>query len=247
MTTTTGAGGGASTTAAKSTGTTAKAGSSATTAAGGPATTAAASGGGGSTSTVGAKPGTYTYKASGTSTSGTPPTTKQQSGSSTLKVDPATGTDQHSTETSDQAGTSESTYRFASNGVLIVDLKMSGQANAEFKPDPPVLGLPHPWTNGQQWSWDMKSTDGNTTIHGDFKITGTESVTVGGTSVDCVKFDYTLNVKTSFQGAPVTVTITGTRWQSEKYSLLIKDHSVTDAGAFGKFDFTKTLDSVNPS
>lgn len=249
--------GGSSTTGAQSTGksgatTTAKGSGAAgatTTVAGGSSSGGASGSGASSAAPVGAKPGSYTYDTTGSRSGGTPPTTAPVNSKTTSVFDPSSGTTQHSAQSdgSGQGGGQELVLEYRADGVYIQNLKFSGQLNKEFKPNPPVLASPIPVTAGKQWTWDMTSTDGSTTIHADNKATGTEAVTVGGQSVDCDKLDIVLTIKTTVNGAPITVTITSTRWQSAKYSMTIKTHDVTDVPGFGHSDTTSVLESVNPA
>jgi hypothetical protein len=223
--------------------------SSATTGAGAGASSAASGSGATSASAVGAKPGSYTFDISGTRSGGTPPTTAPMSAKATIVYDAASGATQHSTQSdsSGQGGGQELLLEYRADGVYIQDLKLTGQLNKEFKPSPPVLATPIPLPAGKQWSWDMTSTDGTTTIHADNKGAGTETVTIGGQAVETDKLDVVLTIKTTFNGAPITVTVTSTRWQSTKYSLIVKTHDVTDVPGFGHSDTTSVLESVNPA
>jgi len=237
------AGAGATSSTAKGASTTAKAktaagsGATATTTPASGATPAASGKG------VGTRPGTYIYDSQGTSTGGTPPTTSQNSSSTNLIVDPANGNDQHLTQQGERGGT-ELFVRYESDRVSLVELKLNGQLA---KPASPVTAFPIPLTKGKQWSWDITSTDNSTTVHAEYKVIGDEATTVAGTKVDTVRVESTMTIKTTFNGAPVTVTIDETRWQSPEYYLATKLHTVTNVPGFGSNDTTSTLRSLTPA
>jgi len=201
-----------------------------------------------SSTAVGAAPGHYTYDVSGSSSGGTPPTSGQVNGRATLTVDPAQGTDQHETLVSnDGSGNgTELVLRFQPTAVLLVDLKITGQFSKEFRPNPPVQAEPKPQTPGSTWTFDMTSTDNTTTAHGDYRISGTDKTSNGCQQVACGVVDGTLTIHTTFNGAPLTITLTTTRVDSPKYSLTVKEHDVTDVPGFFHSDTTSVIESVVP-
>ena len=229
--------------------TTAKRGGTAATAAPGRATSTTATTAPppkpGQRGSVGAASGRYKYDVSGYTQNGTPPTTAPLKTTATLTVDPNQGTDQHE-QTADEKGqtVSESVFRYLSDGVYIVDLKAAGK---EFKPNPPVLGLPKPATPGRSWSWDATSTDGTTTAHADYKINGNESVNVGGKDYPTVVIHGVITFKGTFNGTPYTATLDDTQWLSEQYDLAMKLHDVTDVPNFFHSDTTSQLESITPT
>ena len=141
----------------------------------------------------------------------------------------------------------EQTFQYAGNMVQLLDMRINA-FNKEFRPNPAVEATPIPYTPGQQWSWDMTSTDGSTTVHGDFGYGGTETVTTpANQQISCTILNYTLTYHSSYNGTPVTITQTDTVDASEQYHMQIKIHSVTDAGTFGKSQTDSVLESINPS
>lgn len=207
---------------------------------------ATASGG----SRVGAAPGHYTYDVSGTRTGGAPATTAPVSGKTILTMDPLAGNTQHSTVA--QQGSSspqtEETFAYTPSQILFVDLKLN-QIGKEFTPNPPLLAAPVPPTVGQKWSWDMKSTDGTTTVHGDLAYTGQETLNIGGQSIRTYVLSVNLTFTVTYAGAPSGVIVhdSETEWLDPGRDLQVKIHDVLDAGAYGKGDTTSVLESVNPS
>ena len=197
---------------------------------------------------VGTAPGTYIYDVSGSASGGTPPQSRDINSKGKAVFDPPIGSSQHIAVQDDKGTTQlEQTFQYASNMIQLIDMRINA-FNKEFRPDPPVEASPMPYTPGQKWSWDMTSTDGSTTVHGDFGYTGTETVaTASGQRVACTVLSYTLTYHSSYNGTPVTVTQTDTVDTSEQYHLEVKIHRVTDAGTFGKSETTSLLESINPS
>ena len=184
-----------------------------------------------------AAPGTYTYKVTGTMTVGTP---QKVDTTSTLKVDPLQGTDQHSAQTGQQGG-QETVLRYQADGVYLVNLKLTGPVNKEFKLEPPGLAFAQPATIGKAWGWSAKSTDGATTVKSDFKVLRTETITIGGEQVPTV----VMETKVVTDG-DVKSTSTGTMWVSEAYRLIVQEHNKIN-GTYGAFAFSGDTSSVMQS
>jgi hypothetical protein len=233
-TTTTGAveAGGTTAGTAPNAGTTKTSGATATTAASKPGVQQATPAG-----IKAAAPGTYTYKVTGTMTVGTP---QKVDSTSTLKVDPLQGTDQHSAQTGQQGG-QETVLRYQADGVYLVNLKLTGPVNKEFKLEPPGLAFAQPATIGKAWGWSAKSTDGATTVKSDFKILRTETIAIGGEQVPTVVVE--AKVVTS---GDITSTSTRTMWTSEAYRLIVRQDEKTN-GKFGAFPFSADTSSVMQS
>ena len=240
-TTTTEAGDATSTTAAvEAGGTTAVAPKAGTTKKSGTATTAASKPGVQQATPAGIKaaaPGSYTYKVTGTMTVGTP---QKVDTTSTLKIDPLQGTDQHSSQTSQQGG-QETVLRYQGDGVYLVNLKLTGPVNKEFKLEPPGLAFAQPATIGKAWGWSAKSTDGATTVKSDFKILRTETIAIGGEQVPSV----VVETKVVTDG-DVKSTQTGTMWVSEAYRLIVRTDNKIN-GTYGAFAFSGDTSSVMQS
>ncbi|MEY2567363.1 MAG: hypothetical protein QOE35_1892 [Actinomycetota bacterium] len=226
-------GGGATTTAAGKTATTKKSGTSA--------------GGGGSASQPatanGVKataPGSYTYKVNGTMAVGPAPaggSPQPVNTTSTMKVDPLQGTDQHSSQSS-QNGGSETLLRYQGDGVYLVDLKLTGQISKEFKLEPPGLAFPQPAAMGRTWSWTAKSTDGATSVKSDFKILRTETIAIGSEQVPTVVVEATVTTS-----GDINSTSKRTMWTSEAYRLIVRQDEKLD-GTYSGFKFTADTSSV---
>ncbi|HUQ39441.1 MAG TPA: hypothetical protein VM030_04755 [Acidimicrobiales bacterium] len=213
------------------------------------ATTKGGTSGGGGAVTPGArldpaKPGTYTYTVTGKRSS---PAFGEQpmNGDSQLKVDGASGRDQHSLESSGQ-GSTEQVARYGDDGVRLVSLRTSQAGfTKEFKPASPVQILPWPVKDGQTWSWKITSTDGATTVTSSFTLVGHETLTIGTEKVDTLVIDAT--VQTS---GDITSTSTQKIWASPAYRLVVQDQGTTD-GSFGgtKFhsEISRKLKSTKPA
>lgn len=91
----------------------------------------------------------------------------------------------------------------------------------------------------------MKSTDGLTTVKGDFEVLRTEAVDVGGQMVDCVVVQGVVATSGDF-----TSTSRMTTWWSPEHRLVAQRHTKTD-GTFGgqRFtgDITEKLASTTPA
>jgi hypothetical protein len=236
VTTTTGAGavaaGGTATTVAGKTATTKKAGASAS--GGSTAQPATATG------VKATAPGSYTYKVNGTMAVGPAPaggSPQPVNTTSTMKVDPLQGTDQHSSQTS-QNGGSETLLRYQGDGVYLVDLKLTGQISKEFKLDPPGLAFPQPAAMGRTWSWSAKSTDGATSVKSDFKILRTETIAIGSEQVPTVVVEATVTTS-----GDITSTSKRTMWTSEAYRLIVRQDEKLD-GTYSGFKFNADTSSV---
>jgi hypothetical protein len=184
-------------------------------------------------------PGTYTYKVTGTAAVASP-TPQKVDTTSTLKVDPLQGTDQHTSLSTPQGG-QENVLRYQGDGVFIVNLKLTGPINKEFKIDPPGLAFPQPATVGKAWGWSATSTDGKTTVKSDFKILRTETIAIGSEQVPTVVVE--AKVVTS---GDITSTSTRTMWTSEAYRLIVRQDEKTN-GKFGAFPFSIDTSSVMQS
>ena len=186
-----------------------------------------------------AAPGTYTYKVTGTRTVGAPTPQKVDS-TSTLKVDPLQGTDQHSSEQGDDGG-GETVLRYQADGVYLVNLKLTGPITKEFKLAPPGLAFPQPATVGKAWGWSAVSTDGKTTVNSNFKILRTETIQIGGEAVPTVVVETAVTTD-----GDVKSTSNGTMWVSEAYRLIVREDGKI-SGTYGGFAFSGDTSSVMQS
>lgn len=189
--------------------------------------------------------GTYTYHTTGKASSpafGERPIDADDS----QKVEAASGSDQKTSRSDAQGGSTEQVLRFGNTGILLVSQKVTSQSvTKEFKPNPPVMFLPYPLTKGQEWSWKMTSTDNATTVDGKFKYVNDETVNVGGTNLKTLVIHATITT-----GGDVTSTSDQTIWVSPDLRLAVKEHNVSD-GKFGQVTFhsdtTRTLKSTKPT
>lgn len=208
-------------------------------------TTAGSSSSGSSSSSSGvAAAGNYTYNRIGKMTSNAFPE-RSLDGTVSLKIDPANGNEQHSTQTSSEAS-SEQVLRFLSEGAYFTYLKRSESGlSKEFVPNPPVLAVPANPTVGRTWSWTVTSKDGATTLNADFRVDRTETVAIGGERVQTIVLVTVL--KTS---GDVQLTTNLTSWVSVAKGLVVKSNEVSD-GAAGSITFHKessmTMASTKPS
>lgn len=215
------------------------------------ATTAKSSGGATATTTAKsstapkpAQPGTYTYNRTGTSHTSVFGD-QSMDGQVSLKVDPATGSDQHTTMTSPE-GTSEQTLRALAEGAYLVMSKQSSNGiTKEFRPDPIVLVLPSNPTVGRSWSWSTTSTDGKTKLDAALKIERNETIAVGGEQVPTVVVSIVLKAS-----GDITFTSTSYNWVSLAKSLIMRTDTTTD-GTFNNVQFhqqySQILQSTRPS
>ncbi len=191
-----------------------------------------------------AAPGRYRYVSTGSFSSlvtGHQP----RHGESTLTVDPPTGRDQRSLRQS-QDRTVEQVLRIQDDGAYLVALVQTSQGlRKEFRPDPPALAVPFGAPVGRAWSWRMASTDGRTTVDTTLRITGTETLDVGGEAVPVVVVEAAVTT-----GGDVVATGRQVLWVSERHRLVVKQRETTD-GRFGTVAFrlesTDTLVSTRPA
>lgn len=191
-------------------------------------------------------PGVYTLDETGTVTLGDPGTPQDASGSTTLTVDPLRGGVQHSTLRSDNTGDTAEDLLVRSTGTYIASLKLSSPAfTKELRPQPAVLLVPDPAKVGTAWSWQATSTDGKTTATATNKITGTQTLTIGGTRVLCA----VVQTRLVLSGDVDYTTDITVSW-SPDYRLPVKTHA-TGKGTYNGFpfrtDITATMRSVKPA
>jgi hypothetical protein len=174
-------------------------------------------------------PGTYSYSVTGTRTA-----------TDTVKVDPATGADQHSTATSAR-GSTEQTLRYLPNGIYLVDLKVAGM-DFRSSDGQPVLEYPEPAPVGKTWSWSV--TSGGITVTTNFQVVRTETQMVGSESVPTTVLHATITTSGSIQSSS-----DDTIWVSEHYRMIIRtDDKTTSNNPFvGNSTTSSKLTSTHPS
>jgi hypothetical protein len=181
-----------------------------------------------------AAPGTYTYETSGTVTAGTP---RDASGTATLTVDPPAAGRQHSLLGTDQGRTEQDVF-VQPSGTYLVRLTITNPAfSKEFKPTTGLL-VPDPPTTGRSWSWQATSTDGKTTAAVTARVTGRETLTIGGDATPTIVIESTLRLT-----GDVTYTGHMQNWYDGAHRLSVKDHTKGN-GAIGTVQFTTDITSV---
>ena len=185
--------------------------------------------------------GTYTYDTSGTVTAGTP---RDASGTATLTVDPPAGGRQHSLLGTDQ-GRTEQDVVVRSDGVYLVRLAITNPAfSKEFRPTSGIL-VPEPPTTGRSWSWTARSTDGKTTATVTARITGRETLTIGGESTPTIVIQSTLKLT-----GDITYSGHMQTWVDPTHRLSVKEHTKGEGTVGGvpfSTDITNVIRSTRPS
>jgi hypothetical protein len=188
--------------------------------------------------------GTYTYDITGTTT--TRIGTRPVSGSDKIAVDPPKGTQQKSTQKS-QNGTRDETLNVTSAGVTIVDIHIQQPGfNEDFKPVGTAVDFPGDYHVGSAWKWSTKSTDGKYRLEASSKISASTKVTVHGQTMPVLVVDSVLR----FTGQNFNLTDNQRDWLSTAYALVVKEHLATKgtiAGFTYSADETRTIRSTTPS
>ena len=196
-------------------------------------------------------PGTYRYGTSGVTTFGL--TSLPFPAVTTLVVDPASGTVQHSTrdlrDTAGNGPATEFTLDYRAAGVYLVALKVtvgvSGVSQSQdFRPTSPVLLLATGAGPGAHTEADLPGATGAKLV---VDVTGTEKLTVAGQSLD------TLVMRAAVTLAPgdVTGSQTLTVNVDRTSRLWVKERSVLDASAGGGLftlhsDYTANIQRLTP-
>jgi hypothetical protein len=186
------------------------------------------------------EPGRYTLNVTGTSTlNGTaqavPPTAEF--------VVEQLDDDRQRHRSPDPQGDTVQTLRVTPTALLLE--RMDLPAGKSFVPPEPVQYAPIPVTVGALWTWSMRSTDGRTTLDHRSLVSGQESITVAGEQIETFVVETVLTLSGDLRG-----TISFTSWQSTKYGLVARRHTITDV-SLGLFrltgDTTAELASLTPS
>lgn len=164
-------------------------------------------------------------------------------------IEDLSDSDQRTTSSGDQ-GQQIQVLRYSADKVELVSLELKGAVSKAF--NGPVLLSRVPASVGDSWNWSMQSTDADptkkTTITQNSRVDRTETIVVGGQSIDVfvVETDITLS------SAPTDLNATGhlTTWVSPVYKLSVKVHS-TLKGTYAAFSFdsdtTSDLLDLRPS
>jgi hypothetical protein len=176
--------------------------------------------------------GTYTFHATGTtSLNGSASNVDAQA---VATVEDLSDTDQRTT-TSGGGGPGDQVQvlRYSNDKVELVSLEMKGAVHKVF--NGPVLFAPVPGSIGQTWAWDLTSDDHLTHVHQSSRYDRTETVTVGGQSVDAVVVETDLSFSGDINGSGHL-----TSWVSMAYKMSVRNHSTLDA-TYGTFHFTNDV------
>lgn len=137
-----------------------------------------------------------------------------------IAIEDLSDTDQRNTTPgSGGQGDSIQTLRYLSDQVELESLEMKGAFAKTF--NGPVMLAPVPANVGATWDWTLTSTDHLTTVTQSSRYDRTETLTVGGQSVDT--FVVETDIKIS---GDVNATGHLTTWVSSLYKLSVKIHSV---------------------
>ncbi|MDT7570622.1 MAG: hypothetical protein QOE05_796 [Actinomycetota bacterium] len=181
-------------------------------------------------------PGSYTYDSSGTVAAGA--SKRDASGTATFTVDPPAGGRQHTLLGTDQ-GRTEQDVVVRSTGTFLVRLAITNPTfSKEFRFATPGLLVPDPATIGKTWSWTTKSTDGKTTAAVTARITGRETLTIGGEQTPTTVIESTLKLT-----GDITYTAHMQNWADLTHRLSVKDHTKGE-GMFGAVQFTTDITNV---
>jgi hypothetical protein len=190
----------------------------------------------GSTGQTFTAPGTYTYDTSGTVAAGA--SKRDASGTATLTVDPPSAGKQHSLLGTDQ-GRTEQDVVVRSGGTYLVRLAITNPTfSKEFRFAQPGLLVPDPATTGKSWSWTAKSTDGKTTAAVTARVTGQETLTIGGVQTPTTVIESVLKLT-----GDITYTAHMQNWADLTHRLSVKDHTKGE-GMFGAVQFTTDITNV---
>lgn len=188
--------------------------------------------------------GTYNYDVSGTAT--TRLGSQKLNSSDALKVDPPKGSQQTTTQDSQQ-GSRTQTLQAKSGGLFVVDINIQEPGFKEdFRPVGTALFFPGDYHVGSAWRWSARSTDGKYRLDVTSKISGTANVVIGGKSVPTLVVDSVLR----FTGNSYDLTDNQRDWVSTAYALIVKEHMATHgtvAGFTYSSDETRTVRSTTPT
>ncbi|MEY2423281.1 MAG: hypothetical protein QOI95_3348 [Acidimicrobiaceae bacterium] len=187
--------------------------------------------------------GKYTYHATGTTSLNGPPSSVDVQAVTT--IEDLNDDDQRATTTGGGGGAGDQVQvlRYSSDKIELLSLEMTGAVHKVF--NGPVLFAPVPGSVGQAWAWDLTSTDALTHVHQSSRIDRTETVTIGGQSVDTVVVETDLTFSGDINGSGHL-----TSWVSPIYKVGVRSHSTLDA-TYATFhltsDITADLLDLRPS
>lgn len=189
------------------------------------------------------QPGRYTYAVQGALSSNLLPAQRLVP-TATLVVEALTSSDQRQVLTFGEVVV-EQVVRYANDGVYLVSMKANEAGGGEeYRPAEPVLTAPSGAGVGRTWSWQVPSTDGDSTMKVDYKVASTELRKVGNESIGTS----VVEAITVVTGADGIITSRQTLWTSERHGgLPIRITEVTqgsnrglDIRLEGTFDLVST-------
>jgi hypothetical protein len=173
------------------------------------------------------EPGHYTYRAHGHAE--TALGDRDFDGKSRLTVTAPSDNRRHAT-LSGEDGTTEQTLVGRRSGLYLAELKMTQQGfDADFRPRSPVLLFPAGAKVGDHWSWQMRSTDGDYTLHATLRLADDDgTATVSGRQVQTVTVKGTLVL----DGDDFSMTLHQTD-EAAVGGLVVHEHTTGDGTAYG--------------
>lgn len=200
--------------------------------------------------------GGYTFNNTGSETLNCgAPQTREPPKETNVTIDKANGNRQRSVaDVRRPDGTGDVTttiLEYRSDGVYLIYLKTEqtapflGTNTIEFEPDPPVLVAPNSPSNGQKWSFTLRSKDGDVTVKVDNTIEAVATnVKLGdGSTVSAVRAKSTSRATGDSDFGQIDVTTVSTTWASVEDRLIVKDISDT-TGTFSTCEIDEHVESL---
>jgi len=164
----------------------------------------------------------------------------------TLAVDALNSSDQRQVLTFGEVVV-EQLVRYANDGVYLVSMKANEAGGGEeYRPAEPLLTAPSGAEVGRTWSWQVPSTDGDSTMKVDYKVASTELRKVGNESIGTSVVEAT----TVVTGADGVITSRQVLWTSERHGgLPVRITEVTQGSNRGleiRLEATFDLVSTTP-
>ena len=186
-------------------------------------------------------PGTYKYHVTGSSSSffGN----QKIDDTATLTVNRLSSSSDH-TKQSDSSGSTEQVLVSKSDGLYLTEVHLSRTGfDEDFKPVGAALLFPSKPTQGQQWHWTMKSTDGKYMLQGNLTLANLHSSTTeaDGTRIATVAVTSVLHIT----GNNFDITV-HQRDESGHDAVIVREHAITNGTAYGtkvQSDVTSVLSS----
>lgn len=201
-------------------------------------------------------PGTYTYDTDGQATTegALGNQTEELPSETTLVVEAADGGRQKSVrDTRDaegEGGTTTTILQYRDDGVYLEYVKLETRVNGvpityEFVPSNPQLIAPTGAGVGYHTEFTMTSTNNRLTVATTIDVTGEETLTVGGKSVETLK----VRTHTTFEGDARGEATFNDNVDPARYLIVREDHVLDATTAFGDThsEQVSTLRSLDPA